>query len=456
MSKTKVNDDGTLEDKPEVFPWGDEPQPSEWIKCTGQEAFNLCLQYWKDHMVYQHRIDYLIDALWDAHTYFMKEFNSTPYRGYFGAGNNKGKTRALDIHNELCYRPAASTAPSPAWVKRVLTFEGTLLLDQAEDAFYKHREKTIIYNIFTSGYRRGMNIGQLSASDHTSFDNKPTFGAKAYNQQDDGKRDNPINRRTIAVKMITGVPKNKEIDKEAGQLIRRMFYYLSFQKVNVDKTTMLEGSIAELFDPLIISARILNLPKWIEDELYVYALEIKDRNREDAEYTLPAITVDAVCEAMRIIGETNGMMLISNKAVTEWIRNTYQDYAKISYKKIGDLIADMGIKGTKTNAGKIYDMYEPNNKSCFEKTRLQYQDDNSIQYQLMAIEREFEKAGQVIDKKGSIYRRFARLNKLMPLLEAARKAQIDEVNTTPPPDDYSTENSAFTEYLEAMFPQDEE
>ncbi len=457
--KNEFNEDGSYT-KP---PWFPEPNEDEIIQCTPIEAFNSILEFWKTHIVYQDRRDYLLDTLLTMQTYFMDEFDTTGYRGYKAAGNEKGKSVALIIFKYLAYRAVLSSRPTDAFVLKVLEDGGCILLDQAEDAFYKRDEKTKIYNIFTSGYTRDIPMGQLSAIDHVSYEEKSTFGFKAFNQQEDGRTDNPINSRTWITHMQRGVPKNKKIDKQWAKKNRYMMHYLKKNLLRqYDGNTDFDNRAGQMYDPVISIIRLHKLLPNIEEEMSIHALEFMDKKTEESADTLPAAVVQGISATLK--NEIQPKGITTPQLVTEWIIKFYPDqFKKLHSGHVGRIITQMGLRGVRQNIGKTYNILnDMKNLEAYEKARSQYKPD-SISAKLSELENEFKEMEAKIDfVEGSEYERFYKLKKYKELIALIHKEGVESSNINvdfSPPEEYEPENleeEAFKQHLESLIDKGED
>ncbi|CAG0948971.1 MAG: hypothetical protein OIN86_13080 [Candidatus Methanoperedens sp.] len=439
-------------------PWKTEPTKEEMIECTTHEAFNEVLTFWKDHVVYSDVRDYLLDTLLDIQSYFQDKFNATGYRNYRANGNEKGKTTACQTHSMLAYRAVICSRPTPAFVLKLLEDQGVIILDQAEDAFYQRNEKTEIYNIFTSGHKKGIPQGKLSAADHQSYDDKSTYGFKCYNQQDDGKTDNPINSRTWITFMNKGVPKIKKLaySEDRAKRIRFMLYYLKdkLEKDCKEIETNLDGRAGDMYDPLMSIIKLFNLSPEIEETMYVHALEFMDKKRKESDDTLPAIIVEGI-SATIVDNPLFGNGKTSPKSVTEYILNNYADrFPKLTSIKVGIGMGYIGLKQeeTKQNGQHVYDLRDPDNLEIFSKTIEQYKP-TGIKAKIEELEKEFEKMGvDKINLEGTEYQRYYRLKKYKELIEKIHEDGISASDVVIP----YYEDEVPPEHTEDQMPHEED
>ncbi len=413
------------------FPWLPEPiYQEEFIKCNGGEVFHDILNFLRDHIVYQKEIEYYIDATWIMHTYFMPEWNSTMYLGYVGSGNDRGKSLALDILGMLSYRGVRIAAGTNAGFKKLVDDGATLLIDQAENLFYENKRKTLMYSIFTSGYIRDFKYIQLDVSANTKYDCRETFGAKAFNQQEDGGgMDNPIEQRTFVHYMLQGEPKITDLKceesvKRADVIFRKLHYLKKNTKIEYEKETGLLGRTGKLLNPLIYTCRILNLPKYVEEKIFIYALELQEQKRAVANNTMPAIIVNAI---QKIIN--SGITVMSTGTITNYIKTNIEDREKTTSVGVGRIVGKMGLKQARTSTTRLYDFTEPENILILQKTLKQYNLNNSIENIVLEFENSIVDKSK-IDFTKNIYERFISYKKYLNLIELVKKQKDDAIEAT--------------------------
>jgi len=413
------------------FPWLPEPiYQEDFIKCNGADVFHDILNFLRDHIVYQKEIEYYIDATWIIHTYFMREWNSTIYLGYIGSGNDRGKSLALDILGMLSYRGVRIAAGTNAGFKKLVDDGATLLIDQAENLFYENKRKTLMYSIFTSGYIRDFKYIQLDVSENTKYDCRETFGAKAFNQQEDGGgMDNPIEQRTFTHYMLQGEPKITDLKceesvKRADVIFRKLHFLKKNTKIEYDKNTGLLGRTGKLLNPLIYTCRILNLPKYVEEKIFVYALELQEQKKSVANNTMPAIVTNAI---QKII--SSGITVMSSATIASYIKTHVEDREKVTSVGVGKIVTKMGLKVQKTQTTNLYDFTIPENKMVLEKTLKQYDLNNSIENIVLKFEENIHDKSK-IDYNKSVYERFLHYKKYIDLIELVKKYKDDAIEST--------------------------
>ncbi|MFA4870838.1 MAG: hypothetical protein WC623_21755 [Pedobacter sp.] len=457
------------------YPWYDEPNESEWIATAGKDLYSIVSDYIKDHVIFPEPIHYHLYTLWCISTYKMKHFDTTGYMNFEAAGNEKGKTRALEIGKELSYRAVLATRPTVAFITKALTDGATIMIDQAENTFYERDYRTDVYDVWTSGYKRGICMGKLSAADKVSYDIRDTFGAKATSMQEDAKTDNPIKARTFNIKMQKGTPRRKKLDRERAKEIRKQLYWFKNQEIEFNGETILEGRIAEIIDPLIFTARMLNLEEEAIGKLMKYAFEMKYEKADESSITLPSRILVAIEGTYGVYSQGEGEKLyITSKIVYDNLKENYPELVinakpPVTPSRIGTLISQMGFKKLKhSNQGNIYNIGDPKNLDVLEKLKKQYRPD-SMEDEIEEIFDRFEDEGRDISGMRERLHNKDNVQKLIQLKdysimleksammarEKAEEGQEEFVVFEPDMEDQD-QDPEFTKHHEKYAPKDEE
>jgi Protein of unknown function (DUF3631) len=137
------------------------------------------------YVVFRTREQRTAVALWIAHAHALDAFDVTPYLHVKSAEKRSGKTRLLEVINELVPRPEFTGRLSEAAMFRLIQAEGgppTLLVDEV-DAIFKGppTERTEgVRALLNSGYKRGVTIPRCVGQGNTLRVHRfPTFCAKA-------------------------------------------------------------------------------------------------------------------------------------------------------------------------------------------------------------------------------------------------------------------------------------
>jgi hypothetical protein len=119
-------------------------------------------------------------ALWILTTYIVELFNEIPYLRLTGP-TASGKTRCLDVLEQLCFRPVRASSISPAVLYRISDDQApTILIDEAESLGDPGNKLLYILN---AGYKKG---GQASRMETRGQNEQPLvmwyhcYGCKAF------------------------------------------------------------------------------------------------------------------------------------------------------------------------------------------------------------------------------------------------------------------------------------
>jgi hypothetical protein len=98
----------------------------------------------------------ITSTLWTAHTHAIAAFDTTPYLQVGSATKRSGKTRFLEVQEQLVPRPwLTGRTSAAALVRKVDADTPTLLLDESDAAFKGEKEYAeALRGILNSGYKR--------------------------------------------------------------------------------------------------------------------------------------------------------------------------------------------------------------------------------------------------------------------------------------------------------------
>lgn len=103
-------------------------------------------------------------VLWVAHTHAMDAWESTPRLAFLSPEPGSGKTRALEITDNIVPRPVQSVNVSPAYLFRKVADEKgrpTILFDEIDTVFGpKAHNNEELRGLLNSGHRKGAKVGR--------------------------------------------------------------------------------------------------------------------------------------------------------------------------------------------------------------------------------------------------------------------------------------------------------
>src|SRR5947207_13214356 len=103
-------------------------------------------------------------ALWCVHAHLMDRWESTPRLAFLSAEPASGKSRALEVTEDLVPRAVSTVNVSPAYLFRKVASEDgppTVLFDEIDTVFGpKAKDNEEIRGVLNAGHRRGAMAGR--------------------------------------------------------------------------------------------------------------------------------------------------------------------------------------------------------------------------------------------------------------------------------------------------------
>jgi hypothetical protein len=163
------------------------------------ELWQQVRDYLYQHIDFNDDLLYEVVTAWIFASWVPECFESVPYLFFYGPLKS-GKTRVLDVLNELCYRALLSANISgPALFRGVEEWKPTLLLDETE--IYNHEARSDIIGLLNAGYRRGQHaIRVIQSGDDFKLGLYDVFGFKALAGTERHQR--TLQSRSIVIKMF--------------------------------------------------------------------------------------------------------------------------------------------------------------------------------------------------------------------------------------------------------------
>jgi hypothetical protein len=124
---------------------------------------------------------YLAVTIWAIATHMAQTFDCFPYLAVFSPTKQCGKTRLLEVLEQLVYLPWRGTAPSPAALYRMLGEDPTLLLDEVEMFSRKDKSEATqtLLAVLNAGHRKGATIPRCDGAKH-ELKHFAVYGPKAF------------------------------------------------------------------------------------------------------------------------------------------------------------------------------------------------------------------------------------------------------------------------------------
>jgi hypothetical protein len=147
-------------------------------------------------------------TLWIAHAHLMDEWESTPRIAFLSPEYGSGKTRALEITENLVPNPVHAVNASSAYIFRRISRDGlpTILFDEIDTIFGpKAKENEELRGVINAGHRRGAIAGRCALrGKEVLTEELPAYAALAVAGK--GSLPDTILSRSVVVKMRRRAP----------------------------------------------------------------------------------------------------------------------------------------------------------------------------------------------------------------------------------------------------------
>jgi len=260
----------------QTYPFPALEQPLDY--CSIEELFKEIKNFIYEHVDFPHPACYDIVAAFIMVSWRAEDFETVPYLLFLG-DICSGKTRSLEVLEQLCYRALASASISPAAVVRLLqSYRTTLLIDETE--LFNHESRQELVAILNSGYKRGQFYARAK-QDSEDVELWHCFGPKALAGTQDFAR--TLNSRCVLIPMErAGRSIRKRIDSEKALHERRKLLDYRFKALHTTLPALelpfKNGRHHELFEPLLQV-----VPESARESIIRYGLKMEsDREIEDA------------------------------------------------------------------------------------------------------------------------------------------------------------------------------
>jgi hypothetical protein len=143
---------------------------------------------------------YVVVALWVAHTHCIEATSTTPYLHVTSPEPESGKSRLFEVIETLVPRPMFASSMTPAVLYRAVEkFTPTLLLDEVDNQLADKTAKAELIGLLNSGYRRGALAYRIGGARRDEIEHFQTFSAKAIGGLDDVVA--PLASRCLRIQM---------------------------------------------------------------------------------------------------------------------------------------------------------------------------------------------------------------------------------------------------------------
>jgi hypothetical protein len=173
--------------QPEPFPTSEEPAGTEADDAAGvalplDELLAAIVQLLERYLVFRSSVHAMIVALWIAHAHALPAFDVTAYLHVQSPQKRSGKTRLLEVIEQLVPRPWLVADVTAATVfRKIARDDPTLLLDEADTIWRAKESETAqaLRSVLNVGHRRGTKIPRCVGKHFDQIAEFPAFGAKA-------------------------------------------------------------------------------------------------------------------------------------------------------------------------------------------------------------------------------------------------------------------------------------
>jgi len=328
---------------------------------SSEQLFNGIKAYIHGNLDLLNPLGYDILTAFVFSSWISELFDYTPYLGFYGR-ESVGKTRALEILNELCFRAWLTTGLTTATLFRLVErFNPTLLLDESE--FLTTKDKQELIGLLNAGQRRGIMIPRMKedAQDVEFFN---VYCPKAISGTEQLKR--TTTSRMIMFTMtrnIRNMP--RRIDKKEGLRLRNQLLMWRFHTIAKlkDSSTFkekisptfelkasteypelepLSGRTYELFYPLYYSTPT------DKKNILEFATELEQIKLQTEKTALASMVFEAIIN-LKDTKVHRGLLLL--KDIAEYVNRDQPLQYWIPERKIGAKCTQMGFEKTRTNRG---------------------------------------------------------------------------------------------------------
>jgi hypothetical protein len=335
------------------------PAPTEYE--NEEQLYNNVKTFIYKHLDLVNPLGYDILTSFVFKTWIEELFDFTPYLGFFGR-EAVGKTRALEVLKELCFRAWLTTSLTPAVLFRLTEkFQPTLLLDESE--FLTAEDKKELIGLLNSGQRRGHYIARMK-EDSEDFVFFNVYGSKAISGTEELKRTTSSRMITFTMtKNIRPIPRTidkTEASKLRSQLLMWRFHTIAKMKdsftleqklasaelkasVEFKELEPLSGRTFELFYPLYYSAPATAKPNILE-----FSKELEESKLRAEKTELASEIFEAIMN-LKDSKAVKGLLLI--KDISNYINKDLEPQYWIAEKRIAQKCTQMGFEKTRTNRG---------------------------------------------------------------------------------------------------------
>jgi hypothetical protein len=336
------------------------PPPTEYE--TEEQLYSSVRTYIQKHVDLVNPLAYDILASFVLSTWTSELFDFTCYLMFYGR-EASGKSRALEVLRELCFRSWFSTGLTVATLFRLVEkFTPTLLLDESE--FLTAEERKELISLLNAGQRKGITVPRMKGEHFEEVEFFSVYCPKALAGTETLKA--TTTSRMIVFTMTKNIkPVPRTLDKKESAKLRSQLLMWRFKTIARLKDSLspqqklattepkattefkelepLSGRTFELFYPLYYSA-----PPTVRPNILKFAEEI-ERSKLQAEKTeLSSIVFEAIIN-LKDTKVSRDLLLL--KDIAAYVNSVQPPQNWIPEKTIARKCRQMGFETTRTTRG---------------------------------------------------------------------------------------------------------
>lgn len=330
------------------------------------ELWGEVRQFIREHLFLPEEALYDVLTAWIFASWIREIWSTVPYLFFYGPVAS-GKTRGLEVLQQLCYRGILASNISSAALFRICeTWHPTLFLDETE--IYGTEKKVEVIGLLNSGYRRGQLAVRAAPTANKDFEVKTfdVFGFKALAGTKGLAQ--ALESRCIMIRMMKSHNQVRQlIDEDAALALRNKLLEFRFY------TMQCERDLCDLSDLFLESVPPLDFADGRLVELYSPLLAVSNEGRESIlehaknTFEIRQMEEQATVEAELVeILAKNDLTDEKNIAMTKDIANAFNedrlDREKWKTTSIGWKLRGLGFIKVHTRKGKGW---------VIEKSRLE-------------------------------------------------------------------------------------
>jgi len=368
---------------PPIFkvPWKLPGVPSPSDPAT---LFQEIVEFIKEHVVLPDGRLYPILGYWIMGTWVADSFPSLPYIFCLGP-RESGKTRVLEVLEELSYRAVRSSTITPAALYRIIEeFGTTVLIDEAETQLDMRFEGgRTLYGILNAGYKKGDSAIRCGGADKDKIEIYRPFGFKALSSTRSFLP--TLESRCIIINMEQNKPTRHIIDGAWSKDLRSQLLWFRCNcssKIDIVNETLPTGRLTEMFIPLFSIQKLVDEGEKKTKMLIEYGKEIYEQRKEEERAGLEAAVVEIILNiaehmpSQTAFDDGHTTRKITLKEIVDSFNSTYGDefvtgsVTGLTCQRLGYILKELGIRPLKANDGRYIDFDDY--KERFERLKLRY------------------------------------------------------------------------------------